>query len=113
MSDVWKQISIFDLCDLDNLLWHEVNEDIFKGGPVELLYPAMYQPGRLVPDHLPGGEDDLVQRAIVVIDLQWPVAVHLQTPGQATHNPSADVHLLLDVEDGGDDVGPQVVQVTQ
>ena len=54
-----------------------------------------------------------MQCAVVVIDLQGPVAVHLQTLGQATHNPSADVHLLLDVEDGRDDVGPQVVQVTQ
>ena len=73
----------------------------------------MYEPGGLVPDHLPGGEDDLMQCPVVVIDLQRPVAVHLQTPGQPTHNPTADVHLLLDVEDGGDDVGPQVVQVTQ
>ena len=61
-----------------------MNEDIFKGGPVELLDPAVDEPGGLVPDHLPGGEGDLVQRAVVVVDLQRPVAVHLHTPGQAT-----------------------------
>ena len=46
--------------------------------------------GRLVPHHLPLLQGDLVQVPGVVVDLQRPVRVHL----------------LLDVQDGGDDVGP-------
>ena len=45
-------------------------------------------PGRLVPDHLARGEEDLVAPPVIVLDVERPGLLHL----------------LSDVEDGGDDV---------
>ena len=52
-------------------------------------------PGRLVPDHLPRGEDDLVAPPVIVLDVERPVLLHL----------------LAHIEDGGDDVSVEPVHM--
>ena len=74
---------------------HEVDKNIFKVTPVERRRSAVDQLGRLIPHHFSRLQEDLVQDPLVVEYLQRPVRVHL----------------LVDVEDGGDDVSPQVVEV--
>ena len=58
---------------------------------------AVYQPRRLIPDHLARPQDDLVILAPVVLDEERPVLLDL----------------LIHVDDCGDDVGGQLVHVGQ
>ena len=67
-----------------------MDEDVLKGRPIQGPGPGVDQFGGLVPDHLSLRQDHLVQLPGVVIDLQRPIGVHL----------------LLYVENGGDDMGP-------
>ena len=57
----------------------------------------VYQPRRLVKDHLTRPQDDLVILAAVVLDEERPVLLDL----------------LVHVDDGGDHVGAQLVHVGQ
>ena len=66
----------------------EVYEEVVVIFSIERLRTAMDCPGGLVPDHLPRGEDDLVVPSLIVLDVERPVLLHL----------------LADIEDGGDDV---------
>ena len=51
--------------------------------------------GRLVPYHLSGFEDDLMEMVVMVVDLERP----------------RTVHLLLDVQDGGYHMGPGNLEI--
>ena len=57
----------------------------------------VYQPRRLIQDHLPRLQDDLVILAPVVLDKERPVLLDL----------------LVHVDNGGDHVGTQLVHVGQ
>ena len=61
----------------------------------ERAWPAMRQPGRLVPDHLSRGQQHLLAPPVIVLDVERPGLLHL----------------LADVEDGGDDVSVEPVHV--
>ena len=51
--------------------------------------------GGLIPDHLSGFEDDLMEMVVMVVDLERPRAVHL----------------LLDVQDGGYHMSPRNLEI--
>ena len=57
----------------------------------------MSQFSRLIKDHLPWLQDDLVKFAIIVIDLQRP----------------GRVNILLDVQDGRYHMGPEMIKMTE
>ena len=73
----------------------EVYEEVVVIFPNKRPRSPMDCPGRLVPDHLPRGEDDLVAPPVIVLDVERPGLLHL----------------LADVEDGGDDVSVEPVHV--
>ena len=70
-------------------------EEVVVIFPNKRARSTMDCPGRLVPDHLPRGEDDLVAPPVIVLDVERPGLLHL----------------LADVEDGGDDVSVEPVHV--
>ena len=73
----------------------EVYEEVVVIFPNKRPRSPMDCPGRLVPDHLARGEDDLVAPPVIVLDVERPGLLHL----------------LADVEDGGDDVSVEPVHV--
>ena len=73
----------------------EVYEEVVVIFPNKRPRSPVDCPGRLVPDHLARGEDDLVAPPVIVLDVERPGLVHL----------------LADVEDGGDDVSVEPVHV--
>ena len=73
----------------------EVYEEVVVIFPNKRPRSPMDCPGRLVPDHLARGEDDLVAPPVIVLDEERPGLLHL----------------LADVEDGGDDVSVEPVHV--
>ena len=73
----------------------EVYEEVVVIFPNKRPRSSMDCTGRLVPDHLPRGEDDLVAPPVIVLDVERPGLLHL----------------LSDVEDGGDDVSVEPVHV--
>ena len=72
-----------------------VDEEIVVVISLQQLRSPVQQASTLVPDHLPRGEDHPVPEALVVHDEERPVPPDC----------------LADVEDGGDDVGLELVRV--
>ena len=87
---------------------------------IERQTPGVHEAGGLVPDHLSRLQEDIVLAPAVVPDLQRPGRVDLGKSDIKQVDidkddvrllPSGCGHLLGDIEDGGDDVCLQVVQV--
>ena len=83
------------LCGVPEPCWSVVDEQIVVVVSLQHLRPPVQQAGALVPDHLPRAEDHPVAVALVVQDEQRPLPPDC----------------LADVEDGRDDVSPELVGV--